>query len=144
MGCALAKPPKYSPPRRIEKLKSENGYVGGGRPIDRNQLPKDSAAAVPINCQVEDKHIVGGVNAERRGGGDRVVVRDREEKSGNASKRVRSKKIGGDELVGGWPKWLVDNVSGDLLSGLVSKSADSYDKLAKVSILVILIRSFCY
>ncbi|KAG6717234.1 hypothetical protein I3842_04G088200 [Carya illinoinensis] len=131
MGCTLGKPPTPSPPRHIERLKSENGYVRGRRPIDRNQLPKDSAAAVPINCQVEDKHIVGAVNTERDGGGDRVVVRERE-KSGNASKRFRSKKIGGDELVGGWPKWLVDNVPGDLLSGLVSKSADSYDKLAKI------------
>ncbi|KAG2711689.1 hypothetical protein I3760_04G088400 [Carya illinoinensis] len=131
MGCTLGKPPTPSPPRHIERLKSENGYVRGRRPIDRNQLPKDSAAAVPINCQVEDKHIVGAVNTERDGGGDRVVVRERE-KSGNASKRFRSKKIGGDELVGGWPKWLVDNVPGDLPSGLVSKSADSYDKLAKI------------
>ena len=48
--------------------------------------------------------------------------------------RVVPKKIGGDELVDGWPKWLVDNIPADVLGGLVPRSADSYDKLAKVSI----------
>ncbi|XP_022774089.1 probable serine/threonine-protein kinase At1g54610 [Durio zibethinus] len=43
-----------------------------------------------------------------------------------------SKKIEGDELDDGWPKWLVDNIPTEVLAGLVPKSADSYDKLAKV------------
>uniref|UniRef100_A0A1U7YEN6 Probable serine/threonine-protein kinase At1g54610 n=1 Tax=Nicotiana sylvestris TaxID=4096 RepID=A0A1U7YEN6_NICSY len=38
----------------------------------------------------------------------------------------------GDELVDGWPKWLVDNIPKEVLVGLVPKTADSYDKLAKV------------
>ena len=37
-----------------------------------------------------------------------------------------------DEVVDGWPNWLVDNIPTEVLAGLVSRSADSYDKLAKV------------
>ncbi|XP_022751003.1 probable serine/threonine-protein kinase At1g54610 isoform X3 [Durio zibethinus] len=52
--------------------------------------------------------------------------------NGKFSQRHVSKKIGGDELIDGWPKWLVDNISTEVLVGLVPKSADSYDKLDKV------------
>lgn len=50
---------------------------------------------------------------------------------GNVSRRFVEKKIG-EELVDGWPKWLVDNIHRDILAGMVPKSADSYHKLAKV------------
>lgn len=48
----------------------------------------------------------------------------------NASEMVE--KIGADEMVDGWPKWLLRNVPKDKLAGLVPKTADSYDKLAKI------------
>ncbi|KAL0449213.1 UNVERIFIED_CONTAM: putative serine/threonine-protein kinase [Sesamum latifolium] len=41
-------------------------------------------------------------------------------------------KTAADELVGGWPRWLVENVQVEDLAGLVPKTADSYDKLAKI------------
>ncbi|KAL5555816.1 hypothetical protein UlMin_038052 [Ulmus minor] len=66
---------------------------------------------------------------------ERVEVAGADEggsKGGNDSKKVGKKKIGGDELVDGWPKWLVENIDPDVFSGLVTKSADSYDKLAKI------------
>ncbi|KAK7247514.1 hypothetical protein RIF29_42397 [Crotalaria pallida] len=56
----------------------------------------------------------------------------------NASKRYEDKKkkkkvkIASYELVHGWPKWLVDNIPKSVLDTLVSKSADSYEKLDKV------------
>lgn len=37
-----------------------------------------------------------------------------------------------DELVDGWPRWLVNNVPPEMLAGLIPKSADSYEKLDKV------------
>ncbi|XP_052142974.1 probable serine/threonine-protein kinase At1g54610 [Oryza glaberrima] len=37
-----------------------------------------------------------------------------------------------DELVDGWPTWLLDNVPREALQGIVPKSADAYDKIAKV------------
>ncbi|KAF5480711.1 hypothetical protein F2P56_001435 [Juglans regia] len=141
MGCAMGKNSSpYSSPHDIERLKLGHGYVPGGngvRPINHTQLSRDSARKALIRNEVEYKYIVGAVNAKggAGGGGERVVVGKGEERSGgsgNVSKRVASKKIEGVELVDGWPKWLVDNVPGDLLAGLASKSADSYDKIAKV------------
>ncbi|KAG2716440.1 hypothetical protein I3760_03G125800 [Carya illinoinensis] len=141
MGCAVVKNSSpYSSPHDIERLKLEHEYVpggNGGRPINHTQLPRDPARKVLIRNEVEYKYIVGAVNAKggAGGGGERMVVGNGEKRSGgsgNVSKRVASKKIEGTELVDGWPKWLVDNVPGDLLAGLASKSADSYDKIAKV------------
>ncbi|CAN1345048.1 Probable serine/threonine-protein kinase At1g54610 [Linum perenne] len=55
---------------------------------------------------------------------------------GRKSKKVVVlKKIGGgDDYIDGWPKWLIDNIPKDVLDGLVPKSADSYDKLAKSNV----------
>ncbi|KAF2284305.1 hypothetical protein GH714_020357 [Hevea brasiliensis] len=68
------------------------------------------------------------------GVGEKLVTREGAKNDGvrNVSQRFTSKKIGGDELVDGWPKWLVDNIPTEVLAGLVPKSADSYDKLAKI------------
>ena len=46
----------------------------------------------------------------------------------------KKKKIASYEFVDGWPKWLVDNIPKEVLSGLVPRSAHSYEKLDKVSI----------
>ncbi|KAL2240992.1 probable serine/threonine-protein kinase At1g54610 [Sesamum indicum] len=53
-------------------------------------------------------------------------------RGGNVVQSIPVNKIAADELVGGWPRWLVENVQVDDLAGLVPKSADSYDKLAKI------------
>ncbi|ONK70332.1 uncharacterized protein A4U43_C05F32640 [Asparagus officinalis] len=37
-----------------------------------------------------------------------------------------------DDLVDGWPRWLVNNVPRGVLDGLVPKSADSYEMIGKV------------
>ncbi|XP_027942143.1 probable serine/threonine-protein kinase At1g54610 [Vigna unguiculata] len=37
-----------------------------------------------------------------------------------------------NEFVDGWPKWLLDNIPTNVLAKLVPKSADSYEKLAKI------------
>ncbi|KAG5035942.1 hypothetical protein GLYMA_04G218000v4 [Glycine max] len=36
------------------------------------------------------------------------------------------------EFVEGWPKWLLDNIPANVLANIVPKSADSYEKLAKI------------
>lgn len=63
-------------------------------------------------------------NGNRNGVGVRI---------GNELSNRGTRKMEGDELVDGWPKWLVDNIPKEVLVGLVPKTADSYDKLAKVS-----------
>ncbi|KAK2656095.1 hypothetical protein Ddye_009147 [Dipteronia dyeriana] len=107
MGCVQAKSSTYSPPPVLEKLKLEGGYVKG--------VSGGTVIVVKNGGASGDKRVSG----EGAGGG------------GGSRKSVR-KKIGDDELVDGWPKWLVDNIPREVLTGLVPKSADSYDKLAKV------------
>ncbi|OWM91388.1 hypothetical protein CDL15_Pgr017306 [Punica granatum] len=112
MGCVQAKLDFPSPSKGLDGLKLQNGYVKGGaerRPVDRKQQVKGD------------------------GGGGRAVNGKGERNGGSGSQRAgANKKIGGDELVNGWPKWLVDNIDRAALAGLVPKSADSYEKLAKV------------
>lgn len=122
MGCVQGKasPPynrQHSRSTSLHKMKVDNGYAVAG--------PEKVFVQVKENSVKKSDH-VGGDENDRKGGKDG---------SGNivCSQRI-GKKIGGDELVGGWPKWLVDNIPSEVLAHLVSKSADSYDKLAKVSI----------
>ncbi|KAI3451055.1 hypothetical protein Pfo_007720 [Paulownia fortunei] len=137
MGCVQAKGTTYSPQRALEKLKLENGYIKGensGRHTSSKKQPGRNF----------NKSLRGGNGAKNvantggggggRGGGEGKISRESERGingGGNVSKRISVKKIAAEELVDGWPKWLVENVSRDALAGLVPKSADSYDKLAK-------------
>lgn len=120
-----AKEAAYGSRRAIDELKLENGYIKGenaGRPCVRKEF-----------------------NQSLRGGGGRGVGEEkkisRESEAsviginggGNVSKRISVNKIDADEMVDGLPKWLAENVPRNVLSGLVAKTADSYDKLAKVS-----------
>lgn len=45
---------------------------------------------------------------------------------------AREEKMARYEFVEGWPKWLLDNIPANVLANIVPKSADSYEKLAKV------------
>ncbi|KAL9378018.1 hypothetical protein Peur_029353 [Populus x canadensis] len=128
MGCVQTKSSTYSPPQTLEKLKQENGYVkreNGGRPAGQREPGK-------LFRQELDKKREVAVNGAVNGGDKLVVGEGLKNDVGNVSQRFSSKKAGGDELVDGWPKWLVDNIAREVLAGLVPKSADSYDKLAKV------------
>ncbi|CAK9147540.1 unnamed protein product [Ilex paraguariensis] len=135
MGCVQGKGINYKPPRGLEKLKLDNGYVKGGmgsRPIAQKQQLKDPNN-IPRHEGV-NKNVGVVVDGNGRGG-ERKVSREGERRingGGNVSQRITVKKIDADELIDGWPKWLVDNIPEDALAGLVRKSADSYDKLAKV------------
>lgn len=127
MGCIQTKGTTPSPQRTLAKLKLESGYV------------KRENAGKPAKDFYKSFRGGGGgaKNADNSGGtGENKISRESESGvngGGNVSQRISVKKIGADELVDGWPKWLVENVQGDALAGLVPKSADSYDKLAKVS-----------
>ncbi|KAK8916549.1 putative serine/threonine-protein kinase [Platanthera zijinensis] len=103
MGCVQAKSSSSSSPPRIEKLKSDHGYVSGS-----------SAGRLPPRPR--------SVAAE--------VLTERE--SPAPLPPLRQISPGEDELVDGWPRWLVNNIPRDVLAGLVPKSADSYIKIDKV------------
>ncbi|KAJ8765774.1 hypothetical protein K2173_014896 [Erythroxylum novogranatense] len=132
MGCVLSRKPDLSPPRRLEKMKHENDYSGGGdggKLAGSRRAGKDSGRFV--KQEVDNKRVVA-LNGANRGGGKGAAGEEVKKGDTNVSERITLKKITGEELVGGWPKWLVQNVPREVLAGLVPKSADSYDKLAKV------------
>ncbi|WCJ31712.1 Cyclin-dependent kinase C-2 C [Euphorbia peplus] len=117
MGCVLS---RASPKRAY----NTNG---------QNKLGADPATKL-FRQDGGNKRVVV-VNGDNGGGGggvaDHRVINVREN-GGNVSQRIGVKKIAADELVDGWPKWLVDNIPPQVLAGLLPKSADSYDKLAKI------------
>ncbi|KAL2498690.1 Protein kinase superfamily protein [Abeliophyllum distichum] len=129
MGCVQAK--VYSPTRGLDKLKLDNGYVQG-----RDSQKQDPNKASRPKVEVKNVAVAATATSSAGGGGrDRKISREGErgiDGGGNVSRRISVKKISVDELVDGWPKWLVDHVSKDILAGLVPMTADSYDKLAKV------------
>ncbi|KAL8473737.1 hypothetical protein ACS0TY_030545 [Phlomoides rotata] len=120
MGCVQGKGTTTNSPKgSLEKLKLDGAYIkvenaGRGRPLH-------GGAAVDT----------GGGRGRGGGGGERRISRE-SEKGNHGGGNVSEKKISADEMVDGWPQWLIDNIPLDALAGLFPKSADSYDKLAKV------------
>ncbi|GAU19684.1 hypothetical protein TSUD_78090 [Trifolium subterraneum] len=144
MGCVNS---KYTPPRNRNRNRS--------RHVDRfkDQYVNSDSALKPIiihNKKYSSKHseveskkraltvktTTSGDNT--RGGEERDVEKiqrvakdiddddksEEEKKNNGASYEV---KVGDGE----WPKWLVDNIPEKLLSTLIRKTADSYEKLGK-------------
>ncbi|KAL5843672.1 hypothetical protein ACOSQ4_009630 [Xanthoceras sorbifolium] len=125
MGCVQAKSSNNSPPGGLDKLKMENGYVGRGgtggqrrstgQRFERKESGRVQKAEVAMNynvvygngSDVQEQRVGGGGSSGGGGGVD-------------------------DEMVDGWPKWLTGNIPREVLSGLVPKSAEAYDKLDKV------------
>nr|QYW07103.1 cyclin-dependent kinase like 4 [Dimocarpus longan] len=110
MGCVQAKGSTNSPPRGLDKLKMDNGYVGRGHRRSTGQrFERRDSARVAMNYNAVYGN--GSEGQELRGGGGGGVE---------------------VETVDGWPKWLTDNIPRHVLAGLVPKSAEAYDKLDKV------------
>ncbi|XVE60908.1 hypothetical protein DITRI_Ditri05aG0164400 [Diplodiscus trichospermus] len=108
MGIVQGKNSMNSHPGGLEKLKMENGYLGKG-----------------------------GFVGHRRSTGQRYSEREgnfngKEKERSNGTVGKRNFLVVGDEMIDGWPKWLVDNIPKEVLAGLVPKSAESYDKLDKI------------
>ncbi|KAL1536665.1 [pyruvate dehydrogenase (acetyl-transferring)] kinase [Salvia divinorum] len=95
---------------------------------------KGAAYSPPRTATLERLKQDGGYVRVEKEAEERRISRESERKHG--SQRISVKKIVAvDETtttVDGWPRWLVENVKPDALAGLVPKTADSYDKLAKV------------
>lgn len=142
MGCVQGKPsPTYNRQQSrggggggLHKLKADNGYVTGGIGGKPNAAQKPFVEMpVKQNSVKKNNNQVDDGNTRKEGGGQNDMKINREG-IGNVSQRiVVGKKIGSDDLIDGWPKWLVDNIPREVLANLASKTADSYDKLAKVS-----------
>ncbi|KAI3499762.1 hypothetical protein L1887_35571 [Cichorium endivia] len=137
MGCVQGKPsPTYNRQHShgggLHKLKTDNGYATGGNGGKPNVAHKPFVEMPVKENSVKKNNPVDNSNTRKKESGqnDGKVSR---EGIGNVSQRIIvGKKIGADELIDGWPKWLVDNIPREVLTNLVSKTADSYDKLAKI------------
>ncbi|PIN17757.1 Cdc2-related protein kinase [Handroanthus impetiginosus] len=128
MGCAQSSSPSMnSPPQGLGKMKLENGYMKGKyrgdmRPEARNgNHIKNGRKSIGGRENVRERRNMGLTEGRRKS------------ISGNVSKNVDLRNKGGeDEIVDGWPKWLVDNIPSEVLRNIVPKSAESYDKIDKI------------
>ncbi|KAK1361289.1 putative serine/threonine-protein kinase [Heracleum sosnowskyi] len=123
MGCVIAKPSEDSPPKGLQKLKSDNGYVktGGGFAAARKSTGQ---RLVPVNNSAKTiRSASTKKNSSGSGSEGEFFTRKLELQNTIDDEEV---------LVDGWPKWLTDNIPRDALAGLIPKSADSYDKLDKI------------
>lgn len=96
-----------SPPMELEKMRLGNGSIKEG--VARNPSSRG---------RVGMEEGTRGRSASKSSS----VDGDRKKKGGEED----------DEMVDGWPKWLVDNIPTDVLKNIVPKSADSYTKIDKV------------
>lgn len=127
MGCVQSRSFEYSPNGGVRKLNAERDYVAGRslrNSVVRNRPIKVGRTSTAVNDGGVRKLVY--IDSKKEGSGD----------IGNVSRRISvSENAGGEELVNGWPKWLLENIPEDALAGLVPKGADSYDKLAKVIVI---------
>ncbi|KAJ8541483.1 hypothetical protein K7X08_002299 [Anisodus acutangulus] len=133
-----------SPPRGLEKLKLENGYASRG---DQHVRPRRSTGHRPDqpkeknNADYGDGRRLSDANKDTINERNLVITSEREKQTkessdsglaGDVARKIIKATTEDEELVDGWPKWLVDNIPRKALAGLVPKCADSYDKIDKV------------
>ncbi|KAI9098448.1 hypothetical protein K1719_025073 [Acacia pycnantha] len=134
MGCVQAKSSgRSSEAKGLERLKLENGYVGNedftAHRRSMGQRYGEIEEIARVNQREIRKHRLGSgiANEESR---NRWVTEGKSNALHDGEKLAR--KSFDDEMVDGWPRWLVDNVPREVLAGLVPRSADSYMMIDKV------------
>ncbi|XP_049348122.1 probable serine/threonine-protein kinase At1g54610 [Solanum verrucosum] len=124
MGCVVGKGYSFMTPERLERMKNDNGYVKGNG-VEKQRRREQQQQQMRDIARIRDQE------------GNHAELDQEEKRNGNNGVKIgiidNGRKIGGDDqLVDGWPKWLVDNIPKEVLLGLVPKTADSYEKLDKV------------
>lgn len=123
MGCVQAKSSMNSPSRELEKLKLENGYVCKKEILTARI--RSTTEERSSNDRVSDVKLI---NEVKRSSGESRFTSDE-----NLKEVVYEDGMTrDDEVADGWPKWLTDNIPAQVLSGLVPKSAESFDMISKV------------
>jgi len=141
MGCVCG---KFSPPSEAQRRNHPVKRVlsrKGSRPRSSNVGERVKRDTQRQRARVSVNKDSGGDVV--RGGGQKEKTVAKEEKNmvpEDAAKESKSSKDldsneSKNEFVDGWPKWLLDNIPTNVLAKLVPKSADSYEKLAKVTYL---------
>ncbi|KAL6873711.1 hypothetical protein ACP4OV_013793 [Aristida adscensionis] len=151
MGCAQGKPSRGSPARSdgrgLDRLMRDNGYLraaaaapaaGASRLSD--PLPAAVAAAErapPAAREHQPARRAGAAGASATFSSGRNTERAPPDDAASTTTTAAMPPLPPpprreDELVDGWPTWLLDNVPREALHGIVPKSADAYDKIEKV------------
>ncbi|KAG5067251.1 hypothetical protein JHK86_010982 [Glycine max] len=128
MGCVCGtfSPPREERPRpqvkRVASNKSSRTTRSSKHVGEGVNSKKEKTQRQRVSVNVND----GGV-AE----GEKAKPIAKENKS-YKDRDAREEKMARYEFVEGWPKWLLDNIPANVLANIVPKSADSYEKLAKI------------
>ena len=136
MGCAQAKPSRGSPARSdgrgIDRLKRDNSYRPGGPGVSRFSDPPPPAAeraTEPAHAARRGAAASSGRSADKTPDDDASAAAVAPAPPLPPQPPPPRRE---DELVDGWPTWLLDNVPREALQGIVPRSADAYDKIEKV------------
>ncbi|KAK7279798.1 hypothetical protein RJT34_24856 [Clitoria ternatea] len=140
MGCVQAKSldsEGQEDYRSLERLKLDNGYVASSdfvahrRSTGQRQThePKDCHSHRPQHNHRPQQHTKHKVESSSiANAGSHKGGREGRRGGGDGSNKCCFE----DEMVDGWPRWLVDNVPTQVLADLVPKSAESYKMIDKV------------
>jgi cyclin-dependent kinase 12/13 len=144
MGCAQAKPSRGSPARSdgrgIDHLMRDNAYRPGGpaAAVSRLSDPLPTAAdrATARAAKDHPAHVRRATASGRRSSTAEKTPDDDDAvpapPPAAALPPHPPPRREDEQLVDGWPTWLLDNVPRDALEGIVPRSADAYDKIDKV------------
>jgi cyclin-dependent kinase 12/13 len=148
MGVVQAKPSQSSSSRGFGKLKPENGYVGkeeftwDRRSTGQRDVRRESGGRYRPKSRKENGGAGHGEGEGEGEGEGKLANKGKRDVGENVSQKTSVfKRIEDVELVDGWPKWLIDNVPREVLTGMVPKSAESYVMLSKVCACVF---NFCF
>jgi hypothetical protein len=95
--------------------------------------------ALTVKTTTSSENLSGGGGRGREERDDKKikgVARDVDDDNKSEEEENKNNNIASHEVKvgdGEWPKWLVDNIPENVLATLIRKTADSYEKLGKVS-----------
>ncbi|WVZ18676.1 hypothetical protein V8G54_005998 [Vigna mungo] len=131
MGCVCG---RFSPPSEAHRRNHQVKRVlsrKGSRPRSSNVGERVKRDTQRQRVRVSVNKDSAGDAVIRGGEKEKPVPKEDAAKQSKSSKDLDSNESK-NEFVDGWPKWLLDNIPTNVLAKLVPKSADSYEKLAKI------------
>lgn len=131
MGCVLGR--EVSSGVVSESKEAKHLRVESNRKVDNVSVAKVDTSNVEI--QNEETH------KEEKADGDRKTRGERRRSRPNPRLGSLPKHSRGEQVAAGWPSWLSD-VCGEALNGWLPRRADTFEKIDKVSDLVLLNKSF--
>ncbi|KAG5019381.1 hypothetical protein JHK87_015236 [Glycine soja] len=124
MGCVCG---KFSPPQ-VKRVASKEGSrtTRSSKRVGEGVKRETQTQRVSVSVNKDSTANDGGVVEGEKG---KTVA-----KKGKTTKDldVKEEKMAEYGFVDGWPKWLLDNIPANVLAKIVPKSADSFEKLAKI------------